>query len=76
MSVTFPVSLGKVEVITERPFTHTDHITKDRDILIHMAKEASLILEKKLNLLEERKTVFIDEPDDRYHRFFISKPLI
>jgi hypothetical protein len=76
MSVTFPVSLGKVEVITERPFTHTDHITKDRDILIHMAKEASLILEKKLNLLEERKTVFIDEPDDRYHRFFISKPLV
>ena len=76
MSGTLPISLGKIELITERPFTHTDHIAKDREILVYMAKQAGLILEKQLDLLGERETIFIDEPDERYHRFFVPRPKV
>lgn len=71
-----PISLGTVELVSDRPFTHTDHIAKDREILMHMAKQANLVLEKQLNSLEENETIFIDEPDGRYHRFFVSRPKI
>jgi hypothetical protein len=71
-----PLSLGKRELIAERPFTHTDHISKDRGILVHMAGQANLVLEKQLDSLGENKTVFIKEPDGRYHRFFVSRPKV
>ena len=76
MSGTLPISLGQIELITEKPFTHTDHIAKDREILVYMAKQAGLILEKQLDLLGERETIFIDEPDERYHRFFVPRPKV
>lgn len=71
-----PISLGTVELVTERPFTHTDHISIDREVLVHMAKQASMVLEKQLDILEENETIFINEPDDRYHRFFVSRPKV
>ena len=76
MPGTLPISLGQIELITEKPFTHTDHIAKDREILVYMAKQAGLILEKQLDLLGERETIFIDEPDERYHRFFVPRPKV
>lgn len=69
-----PISLGTFELVIERPFTHTDYISTDREVLVHMAKQASTVLEKQFDNLEENETIFIDEPDDRYHRFFISRP--
>ncbi len=74
MPKTLPISLGQIELITEKPFTHTDHIAKDREILVHMAREASLVLEKQADLLRENETIFIQEPDKRYHRFFVPRP--
>ena len=74
MSGTLPISLGQLELITEKPFTHTDHIVKDREILVHMAKQVGTVLENNLDSLGERETIFIDEPDERYHRFFVPRP--
>jgi hypothetical protein len=74
MPKTLPISLGQIESITEKPFTHTEHIAKDREILVHMAREASLVLEKQADLLRENETIFIQEPDKRYHRFFVPRP--
>jgi len=76
MSGTLPISLGKIELITERPFTHTNHIAKDREILVCMAKQAGSFLEKNLESLGENETIFIDEPDERYHRFFVPRPTV
>ena len=76
MSGTLPISLGQIELITEKPFTHTDHIVKDREILVHMAKQVGTVLENNLDSLGERGTIFIDEPDKRYHRFFVPRPNI
>jgi hypothetical protein len=73
MSVTFPVSLGKVELITERPFTHTDHISKDRKILVHMTRRLYTLLEKHPDILEMSKSIYIDEPDGHSHRYFVPK---
>jgi len=74
MAGTLPISLGQLELITEKPFTHTNRIAKDREILVHMARQAGLLLEKNLDSLGERVTIFIDEPDERYHRFFVPRP--
>ena len=74
MSRTLPISLGQIESIAEKPFTHTDHIAKDREILVHMARQAGMVLENNLDSLGERETIFIDEPGGRYHRFFIPRP--
>ena len=74
MSSKFPVSLGKVEEITERPFTHTNHISKDREFLLHMAKQVCMVLEKHLNLLGMNGSIYIDEPDGRSHRYYIPRP--
>ena len=74
MPRTIQISLGKNELIPERPFTHPDHISTDREILVYMAEQASIVLEKQLDSLEENETIFIDEPDDRYHRFFVPWP--
>ena len=76
MPGTLPISLGQLELITEKPFTHTDHIVKDREILVHMAKQVGTVLENNLDSLGERGTIFIDEPDKRYHRFFVPRPNI
>lgn len=73
MSDTFPVSLGQVEKITERPFTHIDHITKDREILVHMARQLNVFLEKHPDILEMSKSIYIDEPDGRSHRYFVPR---
>jgi hypothetical protein len=62
-----------VELVTDRPFTHTDHIATDREVLVHMARQANVVLEKQLDTLEENETIFIDEPDKRYHRFFVPR---
>ena len=69
-----PISLGKLELLTERPFTHTDHISKEREILVHMAKQLRMVLEKHLDELGISGLVFIDEPDGRYHRHYVSRP--
>lgn len=69
-----PISLGIVEVIAERPFTHTDHISKEREILVHMAKQVHMVLEKHPDMLGMSGSIFIDEPDGRYHRFFVPRP--
>lgn len=74
MSGTLPISLGQIELITERPFTHTDHIANDREILVYMARQAGSFLEKNLDSLGERETIFIDESDERYHRFYVPRP--
>lgn len=74
MPNSYPVSLGKAEMIAERPFTHTDHISNDREILVHMARKLQLILEAHSNLLGVSGPVFIDEPDGRYHRYFVPWP--
>jgi len=71
MSHTFPVPLGKVEDITERPFTHIDHISKDRDILVHMAMQLRQVLEKHPDSLGREESIYIDEPDGRSHRYFV-----
>jgi hypothetical protein len=74
MSNSFPVSLGKVEMITERPFTHTDHISKEREILVHMAKQLWAVLEEHPDLLGMSKSLIINEPDGRYHRYVVPRP--
>ncbi len=74
MSYTFPVSLGKVEEITERPFTHIDHISNDRDVLVHMAMQLRLVLEKHSDSLGMNGSIYIDEPDGRSHRYFVPWP--
>lgn len=73
MSDTFPVSLGKVEVRTERPFTHTERISKDREILVHMARQICVFLEKHPDILEMSKSIYIDEPDGHSHRYFVPR---
>jgi hypothetical protein len=74
MSNMYPVSLGKVEVITERPFTHTDHISKDGKILEHMTRRLRNVLEEHPDLFGMSKSVYIDEPDGLSHRYFIPRP--
>lgn len=76
MPRTLPISLGKIESIAERPFTHTDHIAKDWEILVHMAKKLCFVLEKHPDLLGENGSLIIDEPDGRYHRFFVPRPTV
>ncbi|MGB7875976.1 MAG: hypothetical protein WBL25_16465 [Anaerolineales bacterium] len=76
MSYTFPVSLGKAELITERPFSHTDHITKDREILVHMARQICMVLEQHPDILGMYKSIYIDEPDGYSHRYFVPRPTI
>ena len=76
MPDTFPVSLGKLEEITERPFTHKDHISKDREILVHMAMQLRLVLEKCPDSLGRNESIYIDEPDGRSHRYFVPWPSI
>ena len=71
-----PISLGTDELVTDRPFTRTDHISTDREVLVHMAKQARLILERQLDSLGESEIIFIDEPDGRYHRFFVPRPKV
>ncbi len=71
MSNIFPVSLGKVEAIPERPFTHTENIIRDREILVHMAKQLYTVLEKHPEVLEMSKSIYIDEPDGYSHRYFV-----
>lgn len=74
MSRTLPITLGKLELIPERPFTHTDHVSKDREVLVHMAKQARSVLEMHPDTLGENETVFIEEQDERYHRLFVTRP--
>ena len=76
MPGTLSISLGQIELVPEKPFTHTDHIEKDREVLVHMAGQASLVLEKQVDSLGENRTVFIKESDGRYHRFFVPRPKI
>jgi hypothetical protein len=71
-----PFSLGKSELITERPFTHTDNISKDRQILVHMARQLWLVLEEHPDKLGVSEPFFVDEPDGRYHRFYVPWPEI
>lgn len=73
MSYTFPVKLGKGELITERPFTHTEHISKDREILAHMTRQLRALLEKHPEILEMSKSIYINEPDGHSHRYFVPK---
>ena len=73
MSNIFPVSLGKVEAIPERPFTNTEHINKDREILVHMAKQLGVFLEKYPDILEMSESIYIDEPEGHSHRYFVPR---
>src|SRR3990172_4933274 len=74
MTRVFPISLGTVEVIAERPFTHTDHISTEREILVHMAKRLWSVLEESPDLLGMRQAITINEPDGHYHRYFVPRP--
>jgi hypothetical protein len=76
MPRTLPISLGQIELVPEKPFTHTDHIEKDREVLMHMARQVDMVLENNLDSLGERETIFIDEPHKRYHRFFVPRPIV
>lgn len=70
-----PIPLGTSEMIAERPFTHTDYILKDRDILVYIGKRLRTVLEMQRDELERSSgTIFIEEPDGRYHRHFVSRP--
>jgi len=70
----FPHLLGADEMVAERPFTHTDYIQKDREVLVHMGEQVCLTLEKHLDMLQKGQPVYIDEPDRRWHRFIIPRP--
>lgn len=76
MSDTFPVSLGMDELITERPFTHIDHVSADREILVHMARVLRQVLEKYPERLGESGAINFPEPDGRSHRFFVPRPAV
>ncbi|MGD8403437.1 MAG: hypothetical protein PVJ21_07240 [Anaerolineales bacterium] len=73
MSYTFPVPLGQVDEITERPFTHTDHISKDREVLVHMARQLGVFLEKYPDILEMSESIYIDESEGHSHRYFVPR---
>ena len=69
-----PNDLGAFELISNRPFTHTDYIQKDRKTLIHMGRQVCMVLDTYLDLLQKGKPVYKDEPGGRWHRFLIPRP--
>jgi hypothetical protein len=69
------IPLGSDELIPERPFTHPGHIEMDCAILSHMAEQVCMVLEMHLSALQAGRTVFMDEPDGRPHRFYITRPM-
>lgn len=74
MSDFFQVSLGANELIARRPFTHIDHIKKDRQILVHMARKLNVAVENHWNKLGKNGSINIPEPDGRSHRYFVPGP--
>jgi hypothetical protein len=62
------------ELITERPFTHPEHISKDRETMTHMAKQICAVLETQFDSLQDDPSVVINEPDGRWHRGFVFRP--
>ena len=76
MTKAFPISLGTLEVMAGRPFTHTDHISTEREILVYMTKQLWSFLEERPDLLGMIGPIIINEPDGRYHRYFVSRPSV
>jgi len=70
-----PKTLGKEELIVDRSFTHTEHIPRDREMLLYMANQVCAVIEKYLSSLRVGKPIFIDEPDGRWHRYQIPRPM-
>jgi hypothetical protein len=62
------------ELVTERPFTHPDHISKDREIMTYMAVRVCAVLETHFNVLQDGQSIIINESDGRGHRFFVPRP--
>jgi hypothetical protein len=75
MQKTTQILLGTDELIEERPFTQPYYVTKDRAILTHMAELVCMVLETQLSALQAGRPVFMDEPDGRPHRFYVTKPM-
>jgi len=71
---TFPNLLGPRELIPERQFTHTDHIQKDQEILVHMGKQVSTILETNVASPQPGLPIDFEEPDGRSHRNLVPRP--
>jgi hypothetical protein len=67
--------LGADELISGRSFTDTEHIQKDREILVYMAKQVRLGVDADLAALRAGKPMFVDEPDGRWHRYLIPRPM-
>ena len=68
------VVLKSDELITERPFTHLNYIPKDRDVLLYMAGRLCMVLETSPDGLQADLPILIDEPDGRWHRFYVPRP--
>ncbi len=66
--------LDRDELITDRPFTHTDHIPRDREVLLYMANQVCVVIDEHLPALRVGKPIFVDEPDGRWHRYQIPQP--
>lgn len=74
MDQNFQKILGQDELIPEKPFTHTDYIHKDQEILVHMGKRICEIMETYREELQKGLRLDIEEPDGRSHRFLVPNP--
>lgn len=75
MENAFQHILGAEDLIADRSFTHTDNIPKDRKVLVHMANQVCRIMESNFESLKVGKPLFVDEPDGRWHRYLIPRPI-
>ncbi len=75
MDRAFPRVLGREERIVDRPFTHAEHIPKDREVLLYMANQVCVVIEEHLPALRVGKPIYVDEPDGRWHRYQIPHPM-
>ena len=67
--------LGVAETVPERIFADVSHIPKDREVLIYMARQVSKIVATEFELLQKGMPIFVDEPDGRWHRYLIPRPM-
>lgn len=68
------VVLEPGELVKERPFTHLNYIPEDRDVLLYMARRFSMVLQTSPDRLQAGLPIVIDEPDGRWHRFYVPRP--
>ncbi len=58
-----------------RSFTNVEHISEDREVLIYMARQVCMVLETDIASLQGERPIYVDEPDGRWHRYFIPSPM-